>query len=125
MNAHPTLLDDFALHTRKLLDEVGAERFALPGCPESGEAVGGYEITRAICFDDQRGFAIASHPEAGFVCWQFKVENGAREYFWGRYSPDAQDAANSYVARVAAHLSDRMKEVQPQRSPKNNDKGAR
>jgi hypothetical protein len=106
MNDHPVLIDSFTNHARKLYDELGAERFALPGQPESGEVVEGYEITRAITFADNCGFAIAAHPTAGFVCWQFRADRGVRNYFWGHYSPCERDVENHFVARVAVYVGD-------------------
>lgn len=108
LNAHPVLIDGFARHTRKLYDAVGAERFALPGRPESGEAVHGYEIVRAVTFDNQRGFAIGLNPNAAntFVAWQFTVENGRRDYYWGHYADELGSAAQSYIARTLVHMSD-------------------
>ncbi len=74
LNAHPVLLDGFTSHVRKLYDDVGAERFALPGREERGEIVHGYEIVRAIEFNDNRGFVIGQSPAAPtpFVCWKYK-----------------------------------------------------
>ena len=107
LRAHPILIEDFTKYTRKLSEDVGAERFALPGRPESGEAVQGYEIVRAISFDDQRGFAIGLNPEAvsQFVTWQFTVENGKRDYYWGTYTDEFQGAADNYAARVLVYMS--------------------
>jgi hypothetical protein len=113
MNEHPVLIDSFADRVRKLYAELNAERFTLPGQPESGEAVEGYGITRAITFDDGSGFAIANHPEAGPVCWQFKTENGARDYFWGHYCNYVKEAEDNFVARIAVHMSDGLREKQP------------
>jgi len=114
MNDHPVQIDGFTDRVRELYDAVGAERFALPGQPENGEAVEGYEITRAITFDDQRGFAIATHPTAGSVCWMFRTDRGGRDYYWGHYCENEQDAAANYIARVAVHLSGDVRE-EPQR----------
>jgi len=108
LNAHPVLIDAFASQARKLYDEVGAERFALPGRPESGEAVQGYEIVRAVQFDNDRGFAIGLNPHAvnQFVCWQFTTENGSRDVYWGTYSDEFIDVALNYTARVLVHMSE-------------------
>jgi hypothetical protein len=107
MNAHPILIEDFANHARKLYEDVGAERFALPGHPESGTVVHGYEITRAIFFDDQRGFAIGLNPYApsNFVSWQFTVENGKRDFYWGDYNDGLAGAADNYIARIIVHMN--------------------
>ena len=64
LNSHAILIDGFATHFRKLYQELGAERFALPGAPEAGHAVHGYEITRSVWFDNQRGFAVGHNPGA-------------------------------------------------------------
>jgi len=114
MNAHPILIDGFATHTRELYTELGAERFALPGRPESGETVHGYEIVRAIELDNRRGFAIGLDPDAPdqFVSWQFTTENGARNYYWGNYSGEFADAALNYTARTLVHMTgENAKEV--------------
>jgi hypothetical protein len=115
MNAHPILLEDFTKYARKLYDAVGAERFQLPGRPERGEDVQGYEIVRSIAFDDRRGFAIGLNPEAvsPFACWQFTTENGARDFYWGHYADEFQSAANNYIARTLVHMSgEQVREIQ-------------
>jgi hypothetical protein len=114
MDAHSILIEGFTKYVRKLYDEAAAERFALPGRPESGTFVHNYEITRAIAFDDWRGFAIGHNPEAvsPYVCWQFTTENGKRDFYWGTYSDDEKTAAENYTARVVVHMSDEpVKEV--------------
>lgn len=115
MKAHPILLEDFTKHTRKLYEEAGAERFALPGHKESGEAVHGYEVIRSIAFNDQRGFAIGHNPNAvePFVSWQFTVENGKRDFYWGNYNSDMLGAADNYTARVMEHMAGgQVKEIE-------------
>jgi hypothetical protein len=114
MNAHPILIDGFATHARMLYEDLGAERFALPGRPESGEFIHGYEIVRAVEFDNRRGFAIGLNPDAvnQFATWQFTTENGARDYYWGNYNDEFADAARNYTARAIVHMSDeKVKEV--------------
>jgi hypothetical protein len=108
LNAHPILIEDFAKYARKLYDDVGAENSLLPGRPENGEAVQGYEIVRSISFNDQRGFAIGQNPEAPspFVCWQFTAENGQRDFYWGHYADDLAGAADNYIARTIVHMGD-------------------
>ena len=114
MNEHPVLIDGFATRVRELYDAVGAERFDLPGQQESGELVHGYEITRTIMFSDQRGFAIAAHPTAGYVCWQFRTDRGGRDYYWGHYCENEKDAVANYIVRVTAYMSDGARK-EPQR----------
>ena len=114
LNAHPILIDSFTHHARKLYEELDAERFALPGRPESGHLVNGYEILRSVEFDNRRGFAIGLNPDAvsQFATWQFTTENGKRDFYWGNYSSEFVDAAFNYTARVIAHMyGERAKEV--------------
>ena len=108
LQAHPILLEDFTKYTRKLYEELGAERFALPGREESGQMVHGYEILRTIQFDNDRGFAIGHNPAAAepFVTWQFTVENGKRDFYWGHYKSDEKNAGDDYAVRVATYMSD-------------------
>ena len=108
LNAHPILIEDFTKYVRKFYEEVGAERFLLPGRAESGEIVQGYEIVRSIAFDDRRGFAIGLNPfeVQPFVTWQFTTENGSkRDFYWGSYHDELSGAAENYVARVIVHMS--------------------
>jgi hypothetical protein len=107
LHAHPILVDGFTKDFRRLYDDLGAERFALPGRDKSGHAVHGYEIIRSISFDDQRGFAIGHNPEAvlPYVAWQFTAENGKQDYYWGNYFNNLTGAAGNYAARVIVHMS--------------------
>jgi hypothetical protein len=107
MSAHPILLEDFTKYARKLYDTVDAERFLLPGHPENGIVVQGYEIVRSVAFDDKRGFAIGLNPNAPaeFVCWQFTAENSRRDFSWGTFTTDLGGAADNYAARVMIHMS--------------------
>jgi len=106
LTAHPVLVERFTNHARELYAEVGAECFTLPGQPENGELVAGYEITRTIVFEDNTGFAIGKHPEAGAVCWKIVMDSGKRDYHLGFYSEDGQAVETNYLARVAVHMAD-------------------
>ena len=121
LNAHPVLIDNLTKHVRDLYDAVGAKRFALPGHAEHGERVQGYEIIRAIAFDDQRGFAIGYNPSAvtPYVCWQFtSAENGHRDYYWGTYSGSDKYAEDNFRARIIVHMSgEPVREVVPSEKP--------
>ncbi|MCL2409396.1 MAG: hypothetical protein FWC96_07260 [Oscillospiraceae bacterium] len=68
----------------------------------------GYEIVRAIQFDNDRGFAIGLNPHAvnQFVTWQFTTENGARDFYWGNYCDELSDAAQNYTARIISYMDD-------------------
>ena len=111
MNTHPILIDSFTNHTKKLYQDLGAERHALPGVQETGTNVKGYDIVRSVQFDNDRGFAIGLNPHAvnQFVCWQFTAEQAAdgtvaRDFYWGNYFDEAKDAALNYTARVISHM---------------------
>lgn len=106
--SHPVLIDGFTRHTREMHQELDADRFALPGRPEQGESVQGYEILRSIQFDNNRGFALGHNPEAAspYVCWQFTAENGQRDFYWGKYHETEAGAKDSFVTRVALYLRD-------------------
>jgi hypothetical protein len=115
LSAHPTLIEAFARHTRKLYDAVDMDRFALPGHEDGSETVHGYKIIQSISFDDNRGFVIGMNPEAvsPYVSWQFTMEDGQRDYYWGRYGNTITDAAESYIARIIVHMKDEdIREVQ-------------
>lgn len=107
LDAHPFFVNQFIDGARKLYAEVDADRFALPGQKESGESVHGYEIFRAISFDNRRGFAIGLNPGAAsqFVTWQFTEENGKRDYYWGYYCNEQPGATVNYTARVLVYMS--------------------
>ena len=71
---------------------------------EQKEIIHGYEIKRAIVFENNQGFALGENPNAPdpFVTWQFKEDqNGARDYFWGRYTSTLDTATRDYELRVA------------------------
>ncbi|MDL2258572.1 DUF3849 domain-containing protein [Eubacteriales bacterium OttesenSCG-928-K08] len=108
LNAHAILLDDFARYAREKYIELGAERFALPGREEAGQFVHGYEILRTIQFSNDRGFALGHNPAAAepFVTWQFTVDNGKREFYWGHYKSDEKGAQDDYTTRTACYLRD-------------------
>ncbi len=74
----------------------------------SKEIVHGYEIKRAILFENDRVFALAENPNAPqpFVTWQFTEENGKRDYYWGHYTKNADTAEKDYEARVAGYRKD-------------------
>ena len=70
------------------------------------ETVNGYEILRAVTFEDNRGFALAECLTAPdpFVTWQFtEDENGARDYYWGHNCTSADTATRDYENRIDAY----------------------
>lgn len=62
----------------------------------------GYEIMQAVLFDNGRGFALGHNPAAPnpFVTWQFTQEDGKRDYYWGRYHNEEDQALGDYNRRV-------------------------
>ena len=118
LRAHATLNDGFCSCLRKLYQDLGAERFVLPGSEERGEINAGFEIRRAIItFDDGKGFctgyAIGHNPNAvnPWVCWQFAVRNNERDYNWGVYCNDEQTAIDSYVGRIFVAFNSKAGDV--------------
>jgi len=72
----------------------------------SNETIHGYEIKRAVVFENNRGFALAENPNAvePFVTWQFtEEENGQRDYYWGHYCTKEDTATRDYMQRIAEH----------------------
>lgn len=73
------------------------------------DTVKGYEIKRAIVFENGRGFALGENPQAvqPFVTWQFtEGENGKRDYYWGHYFSSQAAATKNYEFRVFEHQYD-------------------
>jgi len=72
------------------------------------DTVHGYEIKQAVCFSNDRGFALAENPRAAspFVTWQFTDENGKREYYWGHYFAKVESAEKDYGKRVDEYKAD-------------------
>jgi hypothetical protein len=106
LRSHLTLVEDFCGYVRRFYESLGAERFDLPGKPESGEYVQGFEITRVVMVGDNQGYAVAYNPNAvsPYVCWQFNVMDGERSYNWGYYADDEKSVTDNYIARVIAAL---------------------
>ena len=67
--------------------------------------VKGYEIKRAIAFENERGFALGENPQAvqPFATWQFTEENGKRDYYWGHYTTHSAAATRDYENRVSEY----------------------
>jgi hypothetical protein len=114
LNSHPILIDGFANHFRKMYGELDAAWLTLPGEPEAGCVVKGYEVVRSIWFDDRRGFAVAHDPDAvsPYVCWQFSAEGKARDFYWGTYCATERGAQANYTTRTLIHMKDEtVKEI--------------
>lgn len=71
------------------------------------EDVHGYQIKKAICFDNNRGFALAENPRAvqPFVTWQF-TDDGSYNMYWGHYAGRKETAVSDYEHRVAEYRKD-------------------
>ena len=114
MDTHPVLINSVTNYARKLYEELGAERYALPGVVESGQLVSGYELVRSIQFDNNLGFAVGLNPHAPnqFVCWQSITDGSERDFYWGNYYNSIADAVFNYTARIMAHIyGNDLKEV--------------
>lgn len=71
--------------------------------------VKGYEIKRAIVFENDRGFALGENPQAvqPFATWQFTEDaNGRHDYYWGHYTTDKAAATRDYENRVSEYQHD-------------------
>ena len=71
--------------------------------------VKGYEIKRAIVFENDRGFALGENPQAvqPFATWQFTEDiSGRRDYYSGHYTADKAAATRDYENRVAEYQHD-------------------
>ncbi|MBV7276105.1 hypothetical protein I6U48_24770 [Clostridium sp. PL3] len=71
--------------------------------------VKGYEIKRAIVFENGRGFVLGENPQAvqPFATWQFtEDESGRRDYYWGHYITDKAAATRDYANRVSEYQHD-------------------
>ena len=85
--------------------EIKLERELKRSAAAVPDVVHGYKVKQAVCFSNDRGFALAENPAAPspFVTWQFTDENGKREYYWGHYFAKAESAENDYGKRVSEY----------------------
>ncbi|MFD1401391.1 defense against restriction DarA-related protein [Robinsoniella peoriensis] len=71
--------------------------------------VKGYEIKRAIVFENDRGFALGENPQAvqPFATWQFtEGASGRRDNYWGHYTTSKAAATRDYENRVSEYQHD-------------------
>ena len=63
----------------------------------------GYVIRQSVLFENNRGFALGENFKAPnpFVTWQFTLEDGQRDYYWGHYHSSGQTAEKDFAKRVA------------------------
>ncbi|MCL2853777.1 MAG: antirestriction protein ArdA [Defluviitaleaceae bacterium] len=87
----------------------------LPGQPVSDVINAGYVVTQAVLFDNDRGFALAHSPTSPspFVTWQLTNDNGAIDYYWGRYHDSEEKAKIDYVVRAVEHQEQYGLKVKP------------
>lgn len=73
-----------------------------------GESVHGYEIKQEICFDNDRGFALAENPRAvqPFVTWQFADDGGTKDFYWGHYFSKRESSLADFENRVREYKKD-------------------
>jgi hypothetical protein len=87
----------------RLVDEVwqmlGA--YDIPGKAVGGMVNAGYEIQRAVLFDNDRGFVFAHNPNAAspFVTWQLFNDNGKLSYESGHYFSTDEKMLVDYITR--------------------------
>lgn len=63
----------------------------------------GYKILNAVMLENGRGFALGENPKAPqpYVTWAcYNDEHGRRQYEWGHYGSDYNDAFDDLVHRV-------------------------
>ena len=63
----------------------------------------GYDIKRAVLFDNDRGFAFAHNPNAAaspYVTWQVINDNGKFDCYWGNYYNNESYALLNFVERA-------------------------
>lgn len=63
----------------------------------------GYKILNAVMLENGRGFALGENPKAPqpYVTWAcYDDEHGRRQYEWGHYGSDYNDAFDDLVHRV-------------------------
>jgi hypothetical protein len=98
----PDVLNDLTAHLEREVREM-LDNITLPGQPTSGLKNTDYEITQAVLFDNDRGFALAHSPTApaNYVTWQFTNEDGKFNHYWGRYIESEERALIDYISRVA------------------------
>ena len=71
------------------------------------ENVHGYEIKRAVTFENGRGYALAENPNAPdpFVTWAFtEGKDGKRDYEWGHYKTNLITATSDYEQRINVYF---------------------
>lgn len=77
----------------------------------SFESVHGYKVIEAVCFDNERGFALAENPAAvqPFVTWQFTDEGSAKDMYCGHYTDRRESAVMDYAKRVGEYKENHPK----------------
>ncbi|MCL1884650.1 MAG: hypothetical protein FWF81_12975 [Defluviitaleaceae bacterium] len=105
-NFEPDVGDDLTKHLEGQVQGL-LESTPFPGKPLEGVVNAGYVVTRAVLYENDRGFALAQSITAPnvFVTWQFTndTENGKVDYHWGRYQDSEQAATVDYVVRATEY----------------------
>jgi hypothetical protein len=96
--------DSASKMSARLIAEVRGmlNEYAMPGQAVEGITNAGYEITRAILFENDRGFAFAHNPVAAspFVTWQMFNDNGRLSFESGNYYGTEEKALVDIISRV-------------------------
>ena len=96
------LTDRLKSEVRVMLDEA-----VYPGQPVSGVSNVGYEINRAVMYDNGLGFVQAHDPEAPapFVTWRHGIDDeGGKWYEWGHYFTTEDRARIDFITRAADYV---------------------
>jgi len=66
----------------------------------------GYEIIRAVTFENGRGFAVGYNPKAPdpYVTWAFTDKDGKRDYEWGHYKGSYITSSMDYKNRINVYF---------------------
>ena len=93
MSSHATLLNGFADRLRE--------------AAESRENIKSdvYKIKKTVLFSDNHGFVFAGNKSvvAPFITWQYKDENGERNYYGVRYFNSKADGVNNFKSRAETY----------------------
>lgn len=75
--------------------------------------VKGYEIKRAIAFENDRGFALGENPQAvqPFATWQFTEDASGRRDYELRVAPGNPDREPGESKSIAARLAEGAKQA--------------
>lgn len=73
--------------------------------PDSAPDIHGYKILKSVEFSNDRGFTLAEnlHAVSPYVTWQYTVDDGDTDHYWGHYFQDKDKAEEDFNSRVAEY----------------------